>query len=151
MTTVTHVQRTGGHRHSWLYAALGVAFAILLVVGLFTYDAKRETIEAQDKAAQVIDRWEAEGFPTPANDELLVRVLGTDGGALCTTAHGDLTQAFLAQQLANGAAGPGQRAVIVSKRALEGARIMVEVYCPERLEAYDDFVAGLRFDDVVRG
>lgn len=151
MTAAAHEAPAGRPSHTVLYALVAAAFAALLVGSLFAYSSEKETAEAKAKAAQVMRLWEQQGLPTPASDRLLVRVLGTDGGAVCETTGKDLAKAFLAQQLSNGAAGPGQRAVIVAKRTLVGARAIVEVYCPDRLPAFDDFVDSLEFDDVVRG
>ena len=150
MTTVAHVPFGRRHPHAVLYAVLGIALLALVVVGLFTYESKRDSAEARAKAAQLIGLWEHEGLPTPATDDIVVRTLGTDGGALCTTTGKTLAKAFLAQQLSNGAAGPGQRAVIVARRTVAGARAIIEVYCPERLTSFDAFVADLKYDDVVR-
>lgn len=49
---------------------------------------------------------------------IVIRTLGTDDGALGTTTGRPLAEAFLAEQLSNGAGGPGQHGEIVARRVL---------------------------------
>lgn len=149
--SATEPRREVEHRdHVRLYTILGVAVLVLVIVGLFTYGYEQRTQAAEDKAAQLERRWEALGLPAPANRDVLVRLYGTDGGAVCDTSGDDLAQALLRTALANGAAGPGQRAVTVDEDVVAGQRGVLETYCPDRLDDFDRFIDDLDFDDVIR-
>jgi hypothetical protein len=127
------------------------ALVVLTIVGLFTYQSNQRTQAAEHKAAQLGQRWHALGLQAPANRDVLVRQYGTDGGAVCDTSGDALTQALLKTALANGAGGPGQRAVIVDRNVVAGERAVLEVYCPSRLANFDHFISGLKFKNVIRG
>ena len=77
-----------------------------------------------------------------------MRVLGDDGGATCENPNHALGRAVLFTQLANGAAGPGARPVIVDSRALKGQLLIIEIYCPDELKEFQEFVDDLKTDDV---
>ena len=144
-------QREVSHRdHLVLYFILAGLLAVLAIVGAFTYGYERRTEAAEAKAVQLEQHWRAIGLRAPANRDVLIRLYGTDGGAVCDTSGDALTEALLRTALANGAAGPGQRAVIIDRDVLAGERAVVEVYCPDRLDDFDEFINGLDFDDVVR-
>ena len=144
-------QREVSHRdHLVLYSVLAGLFTVLAIVGAFTYGYEQRTEAAEAKAVQLEQHWRALGLGAPANRDVLVRLYGTDGGAVCDTSGDALTQALLRTALANGAAGPGQRAVIIDKDVLAGERAVVEVYCPDQLDDFDEFTNGFDFDDVVR-
>lgn len=78
-----------------------------------------------------------------------MRVLGTDGGATCTDPNEALNRAILLSQLANGAGGPGARPVIADSRVVRGQLLIIEVYCPDQLEEFQQFVDDLKTDGVV--
>jgi hypothetical protein len=144
-------QREASHRdHVVLYAVLAGLLAGLAIAGAFTYGYEQRTEAAEAKAVQLEQRWSAIGLRAPANRDVLTRLYGVDGGAVCDTSGHALTEALLRTALANGAAGPGQRAVIVDKDVVAGERAVVAVYCPDRLDDFDEFINGLTFDDVVR-
>ena len=77
-------------------------------------------------------------------------MLGDDGGALCDDpgerpAH----RRSLNAQLTNGAAGPGHAADHRRQtRLLQGQLLVIEVYCPDELEDFQEFVDDLKTDDV---
>ena len=47
---------------------------------------------------------------------------------------------------ANGAAGPGLRPSVLDERRLAGDRLVIEVYCPDQLAAFDAYVDSLDLD-----
>jgi hypothetical protein len=144
-------QREVSHRdHLVLYSVLAGLLTVLAIVGAFTYRYEQQTAAAEAKAVQLEQSWRAIGLRAPANRDVLTRLYGTDGGAVCDTSGHAVTEALLRTALANGAAGPGQRAVIVDKDVLAGERAVVGVYCPDKLDEFDKFANGLAFDDVVR-
>ncbi|WP_199834590.1 MULTISPECIES: hypothetical protein [unclassified Streptomyces] len=50
----------------------------------------------------------------------------------------------------NGATGPGQRPVISDDRAVEAERIVLKVYCPDKLDEFEEELADLKTDGTVR-
>ncbi|MFC7496381.1 MULTISPECIES: hypothetical protein [unclassified Nocardioides] len=137
------------HR-TWIYwVALGL-LVVMAVVALFTFSAARSNAEAQDKADQLIAALEDAGARAPSQDQI-VRVLGDDGGPVCDDPGNALRRATLFAQMMNGAAGPGQRPVIVDRRVVQGELLVIEIYCPDKLEDFQDKIDDLDFEDVIRG
>ena len=76
-----------------------------------------------------------------------MRVLGDDGGATCEDPNDALSRAILFSQLANGAAGPGPgRSSRTAGR--QGQLLIIQIYCPDELEDFQEFVDDLKTDDV---
>lgn len=126
----------------WVIAVLiiGILGAIATVV----WKRQEVNAEALQKAQALHDRAEALGFNVPSV-KTLARLLGTDGGPLCETADGHLNQALLAYNM--GRTGEvNQRSVITDPRLLEFERLVLEVYCPEKVDEFNDFVNGLKLD-----
>ena len=146
--TVTE-QQTDTERRT-IYIVVGVVVLILLLVALFSYRSKEATEQADQKANQLITALAAAGAPTPQKD-MVVRVLGDDGGAVCEDPNGALSRATLLGQLMNGAAGPGMRPVIADNRVVKGQLLIIQIYCPDELPSFQEFVNGLNLDNVVKG
>lgn len=132
---------------TWIYITACVILAVLLLVSLLTFSSHRQTNEANQKADQLIAALAAAGARTPDRDQI-VRVLGTDGGATCENPNDALGRAVLFTQLANGAAGPGARPVIVDSKVLKGQLLIIQIYCPDELNDFKEFVEDLKTDDV---
>ena len=77
-----------------------------------------------------------------------MRVLGDDGGATCEDPNEALNRAVLLAQLSNGASGPGSRPVIADSRVFQGQLLIIEVYCPDELDDFREFVEDLKTDGV---
>jgi Tfp pilus assembly protein FimT len=148
MSTSTETQSS--RERSWVYITACVILGIMVVVGLLAFSSARETREAQEKADQLIAAIEDAGATAPSQDQI-VRVLGDDGGATCANPNEALSRAILLSQLANGASGPGARPVIADSRLLQGQLLIIEVYCPDELEEFQEFVEDLKTDDVAGG
>jgi hypothetical protein len=137
-------------RQRWIiYTAVSLVALILLAIMIPLYHGHHQTKSAQDKAQQLSAAIEKAGYPAPDVDAL-AGVLGTDGGAVCAATPEGLTKAVLQGQISNGATGPGMRPVITSKQAVAGQRLIIQIYCPERLDEYDLLVESLNFADVVK-
>jgi hypothetical protein len=80
-----------------------------------------------------------------------VRVLGDDGGAVCADPSSALVRAGYFAQLGNGAAGPGQRPVIVADRLVQGEQMILQIYCPDQLDEFTQFTEDLKYADVLKG
>lgn len=145
MSTSTETQT--GRERSTIYIVLAVVIGALMVIGLFTYSSAKSTREAEEKADQLIAALEEAGARTPDKDQI-VRVLGDDGGATCADPNDSLSRAILLSQLANGAAGPGARPVIADSRVVQGQLLIIEIYCPDELEDFKQFVDDFKTDDV---
>ncbi|HEY9495713.1 MAG TPA: hypothetical protein VIR15_12725 [Intrasporangium sp.] len=148
MTTVTE-QSTDTERRT-IYIVAGVVVLVLLVIALFSYRSKEASEQADQKANQLIAALTAAGAPTPHKD-MIVRTLGDDGGAICADPNGALNRATLLGSLMNGAGGPGMRPIIADNRMVKGAVLIIQVYCPDELPSFQEFVNNLSFDNTIRG
>jgi hypothetical protein len=148
MSTTTETQSK--RERSTLYIAVAVAIGVLMVVGLIFYSSAESTRDAEEKADQLIAAIEDAGATAPDRDQI-VRVLGDDGGAVCENPNESLSRSILLAQLANGAAGPGSRPVIADSRVVQGQLRIIEIYCPDELEDFQEYVDDLEFDDVAGG
>lgn len=148
MSTGTETQ--GQRERKWIYITAWILLAVMGIAALIAFSAARETREAQEKADELIAAIEDAGATAPSKDQI-VRVLGDDGGATCQDPNEALSRAALLAQLANGASGPGSRPVISDSRVFQGQLLIIEVYCPDELEDFQEFVDDLKTDDVAGG
>ena len=133
----------------WIYWAIGGLVLILCVIGLITYDTNKESERAQQLAAELTQKIEQAGFTAPDQD-ILVRSLGDDGGAVCDDPAGALRVAILHDQISNGADFVGRRPVIVDNRIIAGEALILETYCPDELQEFRDKFNDLKFDDTIK-
>lgn len=145
MSTPTETQST--RERSWIYITALVVLGVLIVAGLIAFSSARETRNAEDKADELIAALEDAGARTPDRDQI-VRVLGEDGGATCENPNDALSRAVLLSQLSNGATGPGGRPVVADSRVFQGQMLIIEIYCPEELDDFQEFVDDLKTDGV---
>ncbi len=145
MSTVVETQSK--RERGWIYFTAWVVLGALIIAGLLAFSSARETREAQEKAAQLIAAIEDAGATAPSEDQI-VRVLGEDGGATCENPNDALGRAILLSQLANGATGPGARPVIADSRVFQGQLLIIEIYCPDELDDFKEFVGDLETADV---
>jgi hypothetical protein len=143
----TSPERQSKRERGWIYVTSVVILVALVVIGLFAFSSARETRQAQEKADELIAALRDAGARTPDQDQV-VRVLGDDGGATCENPNDALNRAVLLSQLANGATGPGSRPVIADSRAFKGQLLIIEIYCPDELDDFKEFVEDLETDDV---
>jgi hypothetical protein len=133
------------------YWIIGGVVVVLCVVGLIAYGNEKESDRAQEKAAELSQKLEQAGATVPDQD-IIVRSLGDDGGAVCDNAEDGLdglNKAILFDQLTNGASQVGRRPVIADRRLVVGQLLIVETYCPEHLEEFRDEFDDLKYDDVI--
>jgi hypothetical protein len=133
-----------------IYWILGGVVVVLMVIGLITYSGKKDDREAQDKAAQLTQKFEQSGLRVPQDQDIITRSLGTDGGAICDNPGSSLGRALLYDQLTNGAAQVGKRPVIVDPDVVRGELLIIETYCPDKLPGLKDKVDDLKFDDTLK-
>ncbi len=148
MSTVLETQPK--QERSTLYIIALVVFAALVVIALLTWRTAKTNEEAQTKADQLIAELSAVGARTPSKD-MVVHVLGDDGGAVCANPNNALNKAALFAQLVNGAGGPGTRPVIADGRVLKGELLIIKVYCPDELAGFQELVNSLKTANVAGG
>lgn len=137
---------TGVTRGRWpVYAAWGLLLVALLgvmIVGFSNRQTNRAVSEADAKAAELVAAFDEAGL-VPLDQDVVADVLGTDGGVACADPEGTLAVAARRTGLDNGATGPGQRASTVPENVLTAGRLVLETYCPEVVDDYDEFVGSL--------
>jgi hypothetical protein len=142
---------TADHGRDWVPWVVGAVVVILMIIGLITYSGKKKTEEAQAKAAQLTQKFEAAGLRTPQDQDIFVRSLGTDGGAVCDNPASSLGKAVLFDNLTNGASFVGRRPVIVDRRIVKGELLILQTYCPDKVQQYKDKIdEKLKFDDTLK-
>lgn len=146
----TNLETQSDEERRYLYVGVAVALAVMVVVGLLMFRSASSSQDAQDKADQLISEIESTGARAPSS-EVIVRVLGDDGGAVCADPNGSLSRATLLAQLSTGSGGPGARPIIADSRVVQGQLRIIKVYCPEELEEFQEFVDDLKLDDDVAG
>ena len=133
-----------------IYWIIGGVLVVLCVVGLVTYSGNKETKEAQDKAQQLTQKFQAAGLRVPEDQNVFVRSLGTDGGAVCDNPASALGKAALIDTITNGADFVGRRPVIIDRRILKGEALILQTYCPEKLPDYQSKIDDLKTDDTLK-
>lgn len=149
MSTVDESQPR--RERSMLYLGAGIAIGALVVLGLIFFRSAAETRDAEAKADQLIQALADAGATVSPSRERVVAVLGDDGGAVCENPNDALSRATLQSQLSNGATGPGWRPVISDRKVVQGELLIIEIYCPEELEDFQEFVDSLQTNDVADG
>jgi hypothetical protein len=124
-----------------------VLLGVVTLAGVLAFSRGVNDAQAQNKANELIDALTEVGARTPDVDQV-ARVLGDDGGATCENPNEALSRAVLLSQLTNGATGPGQRPVIADSRVVQGQLLIIQIYCPDELDDFKDFVGDLKTDDV---
>ena len=134
----------------WIYWIVGLVVVVLAVIGLITYSGEKKDQEAQQKAQQLTQKFEQAGLRVPEDQDIIVRSLGSDGGNVCDNPASALGRATLLNQLVNGASFIGSRPVIVDRDLIRGQALIMETYCPDKLEEFRDKFDDLKFDDVIK-
>ena len=135
-------------RRKFIYGGVGFVLGAALIAGLIAIPERNKNEDAQAKADQVIAGFEAQGFVPPDKD-LLVNMLGTDGGNVCVDPASALNEAIHRISLSNGAAFVGIRPVTVDSRIVQGELVILDVYCPDQAQKAREYLDGLKYDDVI--
>lgn len=143
----SHLETSTRRGRSVVYIVAVLLLVVLAVIGLITFRGARETERAGEKADQLISEIESAGSTAPSREQIM-RVLGDDGGAVCADPNEALSRATFQAQLTNGAGGPGTRPVISESRVVQGQLLIIEVYCPDELAEFQQFVDGLETADL---
>lgn len=142
---MSELEKPDEKRHI-IYVVAGVVLVVLVVIGLVSYRGHENSEEASQKADELIAVIEAAGYDAPDKD-VIVGVLGDDGGATCADPNSELKQATLRNMIFNGSGGPGSRPSLAAGVSVQGEIAIISVYCPEELDEFQEFVDDLDFDD----
>jgi hypothetical protein len=145
MTTVNPSTRS---KHTITYIILGAIFLVLIAIALGVYRSAKASVQANQKADQLISALQAKGYHPPPKDQI-TRVLGEDGGSICADPNNALRRAILNGMLTNGAAGPGQRPIIADSLVVKGQLLVISIYCPEKLADFTEYADNLKYGDVI--
>ena len=148
MTTNLETQ-TDQERRS-LYIGVAVVFAVLAVVVLLMFKAGSTTQAAEAKAAQLATEIEKTGATAPPT-KVMVKLFAEDGGAVCEDPNGALSRATLVSLMSTGTGGVGQRPIIADSKVAKGEELILQVYCPEELADFQDFVKDLELAQNLAG
>lgn len=143
-------QQSPRHR-SVLYVVVSVVLVILAVWAVIAFASARETQQAEEKADELVQTLEDAGATATPQPEVIARVLGDDGGAVCANPNQALSRATLFGLLTNGTSGPGMRPVLVDNSVFRGQLAIIKVYCPDELEDFQQFVDSLETTDSANG
>ena len=133
-----------------MYFIIGAVLVVLCVIGLILYDAAQDNQEAQAKAAPARAAVRTGRAPRARRHRPARRRARDDGGAVCANPANALGKAILADQITNGASFVGRRPVIFDRRFVVGEALILQIYCPEELPAYQEKVDELKFDDTIK-
>lgn len=149
MSTGTEQQST--RDRSVLYVVVSVVLVALAVWAVIAFASARETQQAEEKADELVQTLEDAGATATPQPEVIARVLGDDGGAVCANPNQALSRATLYGLLTTGGSGPGMRPILVDNTVFRGQLAIIEVYCPDELEDFQQFVDSLETTDTANG
>lgn len=139
----TGAEQQSPRQRSVLYVVVAAVLVVLAVWAVIAFSSARESQRAEEKATELVQvLHEAGATATPA-PEVVARVLGDDGGAVCADPNRALSRATLYGLLTNGASGPGIRPVLVDNAVFRGQLAIIKVYCPDELEDFQQVVDSL--------
>ena len=123
----------------------------LAIVGLVTYSANKSDAEAQQKAAQLTVAFQQAGLNVPASQDVFIRSLGN------RRRRGVRQPGERARP--RDPAGPDdqrrrlRRPPAGHRRPADPGRqgLIMQTYCPEKLQEFKDKTQDLKTDDVIKG
>ena len=124
-----------------VWVVIGVV-VVLLVVMLASYRYGKANGTAQAKAEQLVAAAQQAGLPTPLSAENVARVLGDDGGTVCSAAGDRAALSRLNLQLGVGGAFY-VRAILQNPDLWRGLHLIVQVYCPQDLPTVEEYLGSL--------
>ncbi len=142
--------QAGDADHRVMYWIIGAVLVVLAVIGLITYSSNKNTAEAQQKAQQLTQAFRQAGLRVPVDQDIITRSLGNDGGAVCDNPASALGRATLLDQMTNGADFVGRRPVTVDRKVIQGQALIMQIYCPDKLQEFRDKFNDLKFDDTIK-
>jgi len=141
MSTNNETQPT--RERSVIATVVIVVLVALAVIATIMFIGDRQQARDVDKAQQLLDSFADAGISVPVSAEQVARVLGDDGGATCADPNSALARSTLLAGLSNGAGGPGLRPTLVESRLFQGQLLILQTYCPDEAEDFQEFVDSL--------
>lgn len=126
-----------------IYAVAAGLLIVLAVIATFLFVDSRREARGVDKAEELLAAFSEAGISVSLSAQQIAQVLGEDGGATCADPNAALSRSTLLAGLSNGAGGPGTRPTIVESRLLQGQLLIIQTYCPEEAEDFQQFVDSL--------
>ncbi|MDF2562754.1 MAG: hypothetical protein K0R99_4200 [Microbacterium sp.] len=120
-----------------------IVLVAMAVIATVLFVGARQEARGVDKAQQLLDSFAEAGIDVSFTPDQVAQVLGDDGGATCADPNSALARSTLLAGLSNGAGGPGLRATIVESRLLQGQLLIIQTYCPEEAEEFQEFIDSL--------
>jgi hypothetical protein len=125
-------------------SAIGRALAVLsataaLVTGCSARSGSDREVE-QQKAAELVAATRTAGVAPRLTTDLAEALYGTDAPGVCDLFDGGL--ATSAKNLILGNPAHGRRKTVTDEAVVYG-RLVVQTYCPDELDDFEDVVAGL--------
>ena len=139
----TAAEQQPPRERSVLYIVVAVVLVSVAVWAVIAFGASREAERAEEKADELVQTLEDQGATT-LRPEVIARVLGDDGGAVCANPNQALSRSTLYGMLTTGSGNPGERPFITENRFLQGQLAIIEVYCPDELEEFQEFIDSLQ-------
>jgi hypothetical protein len=127
--SAAHCPRVG----PWLLGAL-------LAISACASTSESDEAKQQALATQLVAAAQAAGVAPRLTPAVAESLYGTDAPGVCDTFEGGLSTSE--QNLLRGNPALGRRKAITD-RAITYGRIVVETYCPDKLDEYDDEVDDL--------
>ena len=124
-----------------------VVLVALAVIATVMFVGARQQAKDVDKAQELLDAFADAGIAVSFTPEQVASVLGDDGGATCADPNSALARSTLLAGLSNGAGGPGLRPTLVESRLLQGQLLIIQTYCPDEAEEFQEFVDSLNTVD----
>ena len=137
-------------------AALGVLSAACVSALVVNANTSAVTILlpsiSEDVCAPVAQlQWAVTGYSLVGAAVIVTSgALGDDGGAVCENPANALGKATLLDQISNGASFVGRRPVIFDRRFVLGEALILQIYCPDKRQAYQKKIDELKYDDTVK-
>ena len=138
------------YRHRLLAWAIGAVLVLLATAGVLIYKSGHDSHLAQTRADRLEALYRAHHLTVPVDRTTLIKVLGADGGPVCDSPASALNKALKDQQLDNGAATVGQRPIRAPKNTVVGEELVLHVYCPGKLAAFEKYANAQRYYPVAR-
>ena len=127
-----------GHARAGLLAVAAATMLLLSTACSSTSDA--DEAKEQALAEQLVDSAHAAGVAPRLTVDVAESLYGTDAPSVCETFEDGLSTAEKNLLLGNPAHG---RRKTITDDAVTYGRVVVETYCPDNLDDYDDAVADL--------
>lgn len=134
----------------YIYWIVGGLVGILLIVMLSTWRHAGPTPAAEAKAAELTQAYRAAGLPQYATAEQAADIFGEDGGEVCQIAGSETLQGYLKTRLGVG----GEfyfRPTSPNPQTLKRMLVIVQTYCPDKLEPASRFVESLNLEPETSG